>query len=211
MLFRSVFGGSELFDGSGNNSLNLNPVANDSKTTFLLNGNFPYQLTGQAAAPIGDINGDGVDDLMITAPNADQLYAVYGHPWLADDGSLKLANISGDNGFVTDGSLYSAQASTLTGTGKNVVMLGDVNGDGFADLVSGGSPYGAILTFGASTQNLLDAATGTDALIVTVDNGGSVHTIFAAGDVNGDGLAEDRKSTRLNSSHSSVSRMPSSA
>jgi cyclophilin family peptidyl-prolyl cis-trans isomerase len=77
-----------------------------------LNGNSPFQFTGAAIAPVGDVNGDGVDDLMISAPNATQLYTVYGHPWLADNGSIKLADISGDNGFVIDGDLYSVPVET---------------------------------------------------------------------------------------------------
>jgi hypothetical protein len=48
----------------------LSPTANDSKTTFLLNGSEPFQATGQAAIGVGDINGDGVDDLMISSPGA---------------------------------------------------------------------------------------------------------------------------------------------
>lgn len=58
---------------------NLNVTATDSKKTFLLNGSQPYQLTGSALSGIGDVNNDNVDDLMITAPNAQQLYAVFGH------------------------------------------------------------------------------------------------------------------------------------
>ncbi|MBJ7899284.1 MAG: hypothetical protein GC158_05010, partial [Cyanobacteria bacterium RI_101] len=90
----------------------LSPTASDSKTTFLLNGSEPFQTTGQAALGVGDINNDGVDDLLITSPGAQQIYAVYGHPWLADDGSIKLADISADNGFVIDGTLYSAETGT---------------------------------------------------------------------------------------------------
>jgi len=168
----------------------LSPTASDSKTTFLLNGSEPFQATGQAALGVGDINNDGVDDLLITSPGAQQIYAVYGHPWLADDGSIKLADISGDNGFVIDGSLYSAQGGPLTFAGRNVVMLGDINGDGFADVLAGGSPYGAVVTFGASTQDLLDAAAGTDELIITVANDGFIQLVEKIGDFNGDGLQD---------------------
>jgi len=121
-----IFGESGLLGSAGTTFLNLSPIASDSKTTFLLNGNFPYQLTGQGAAAVGDINGDGVDDLMITAPNANQLYAVYGHPWLADDGSVKLANISGDNGFVIDGDLYTV-------TNNNFPTFTEANSDTLAN------------------------------------------------------------------------------
>ncbi|QHV01360.1 SwmB domain-containing protein [Synechocystis sp. CACIAM 05] len=168
----------------------LSPTANDSKTTFLLNGSEPFQATGQAAIGVGDINNDGVDDLLVTSPGAQQIYAVYGHPWLADDGSIKLADISADNGFVIDGTLYSVSNQTLSGTGSNVVMVGDINGDGFADVLAGGSPYGAVVTFGASTQDLLDAASGTDQLIISIANNGLIQQVGTAGDFNGDGLQD---------------------
>ncbi|MBL1208424.1 Calx-beta domain-containing protein, partial [Geminocystis sp. GBBB08] len=90
----------------------LNVTATDNKKTFLLNSNQPYQSVGSSATAIGDVNNDTLDDFMITAPNAQQLYVVYGHPWLADDVSIKLADISSDNGFVIDGDLYNTFTST---------------------------------------------------------------------------------------------------
>lgn len=189
-----LFGGVNALNSNANspNSFTLSPVATNNKTTFLMNGSQPFQLTGQAAIGVGDINNDSVDDLLVSAPGANQLYAVYGHPWLADDGSLKLANISGNNGFVIDGTLYNKTTTNpngLSGAGKNVVMLGDINGDGFADVLPGGSPSGAPIIFGASTKDLLDAAMGTDDLLVTVNNG-TIQSVVALGDFNGDGLAD---------------------
>ncbi|MBE9174184.1 FG-GAP repeat protein [Synechocystis salina LEGE 06155] len=80
--------------------------------TFLLNGSLPYQLAGAAATGLGNITGKTgsngkVDSLLLTAPNAQQTYAVYGQPYLEDDGSIKLANIASDNGFVIDGNSFS--------------------------------------------------------------------------------------------------------
>ncbi len=168
-------------------TFDLNLTSNDNKTTFLLNGNLPNQLAGRAGGAIGDINGDKVDDLMITAPNVNQLYNVFGHSWLADNGSIKLANISSDNGFVIDGNLPNNQS--LSGNGKDVEILGDINGDGFADILSGGSGDGAILVFGGSTKDILDSATGSQDLIITVDDN-AIAQIVKLGDYNGDGLKD---------------------
>ncbi|MFN9941486.1 MAG: hypothetical protein ACK56I_18615, partial [bacterium] len=70
----------------------------------------------------------------------------------------------------------------------------DVNGDGFADVLTSGAAnagIGAILTFGASTQNLLDAAAGTDELIIyTADSPEVITSVISAGDFNGDGFAD---------------------
>jgi len=163
----------------------LSPTATGNKANLLLNGSNPYDQAGVAATPVGDVNGDTVDDLMISAPGAEEMYVVYGHPWLADDGSLKLADISGDNGFVIDGDEYPGVGS---GNGKYVVMLGDINGDGFADVLSGGD-NGAIITFGGSTKDLLDASIGSDELIVK-PTGGTFKQFVSLGDINGDGLQD---------------------
>jgi hypothetical protein len=81
------------------------------------------------------------------------------------------------------------QPIALSENGYNVLVLGDVNGDGFADLVSAGSPYGGILVFGQGTSSLIDAATGTDDIVITVANA-SISSFVALGDVNGDGFAD---------------------
>ncbi|MBD2651916.1 FG-GAP repeat protein [Synechocystis sp. FACHB-383] len=86
--------------------------ATSQDKTFLLNGSLPYQLAGTAATGLGNITGKTgsngkVDSLLLTAPNAQQAYAVYGQPYLEDDGSIKLANIASNNGFVIDGNSFS--------------------------------------------------------------------------------------------------------
>ncbi len=179
-----------LFGGTGGLDLqqtgqvvDLNPTANANKTDLLLNGSQPFQLAGTAAVGAGTVNGN--PSLIISAPNANQLYTVYGHPWLADDGSLKLSNISGDNGFVIDG---STNTPNLVGNGSNVVMLGDINGDGFADLASGGSPDGLLIVFGNSTKNLT-SPTATQSLQVTIQNA-QIQQVVSMGDFNGDGLQD---------------------
>ncbi|MDT3676517.1 SwmB domain-containing protein [Microcystis wesenbergii] len=132
----------------------LNITATDSKTTFLLNGDQPYQLVGAAASGIGDVNGDKVDDLMISAPNAGQLYTIYGHPWLADDGSIKLADISGDNGFVIDGDLYSVAVGT------QIYNLGDESSAAPAFINNNGTFYLAYVEKGG---NQIYLTTSSDA------------------------------------------------
>ncbi|MFN5514413.1 MAG: SwmB domain-containing protein, partial [Cyanobacteriota bacterium] len=110
LVFGSSAPGAPLsLEGTGQ-TVDLSPTATDNKTNLLLNGSAPFQLTGQAAASAGLVNGN--PSLLLSAPYANQLYTVYGHPWLADDGSLKLENLSGDNGFVIDGDLYAVSVAT---------------------------------------------------------------------------------------------------
>lgn len=68
------------------------------------------------------------------------------------------------------------------------IILGDVNGDGFADILSGGEG-GLVIVFGGSTQDLLDGASGSQDLIITLENDLIVDAV-KLGDYNGDGLKD---------------------
>ena len=116
-----------------------------------LNGNDGFVLSGigiednlGSDVSSGDINGDGIDDLIIGAANASvdgeytqegQVYVVFGRP----DGfgtQFDLNNLDGSNGF----SISSVNASGL----GNTVSAGDFNGDGIDDLFIGASGSGNI-------------------------------------------------------------------
>jgi len=178
-----MFGGQEIFSDT---EYDLNPTATTNKADLLLNGSNPNDQAGVAATPVGDVNNDQIDDLMISAPGTEEMYVVYGHPWLADDGSIKLADISSDNGFVIDGDDYSTLGAN---NGEEVVLLGDINGDGFADVLSG-SDNAAVIIFGASTKDVVDASAGSDDLIVKLSSGGNIRQFLSLGDFNGDGLQD---------------------
>ena len=90
-------------------------------------------------ASAGDVNGDGIADLIIGAwgasPNgnlqAGKSYVVFGRAGLGSSGSLELSSLNGMNGFVLNGE----PADDASGT--SVASAGDVNGDGIADLMIG--------------------------------------------------------------------------
>lgn len=56
------------------------------------------------------------------------------------------------------------------GNGFNIVMVGDVNGDGFVDVIFGGSLVGGVFIFGNSIKDLFDVVLGIDDLIILVEN-----------------------------------------
>jgi hypothetical protein len=104
----------------------------DGSNGFRLTASVAGDGVGQHVVGLGDINGDGIDDMAIGAPgvagSAGAVYVVYGRaadfPALVD-----LAALDGSNGFRIDG---LAGGDRL---GSFVSRVGDLNGDGIRDLV----------------------------------------------------------------------------
>jgi hypothetical protein len=125
-----VYGGRGL---AGVDLLNLGPAG------FRIDGAAAGDAAGKAVAAAGDVNGDGVDDLIVGAPFADQnghsasgsVYVIYGQR-TADLAELDLASITttpSSRGLRIDGAAASDNLGTSIASG------GDVNGDGSPDLI----------------------------------------------------------------------------
>jgi hypothetical protein len=93
-----------------------------------------------------DVNGDGIDDVVIGLPETQVdatvvpggAYVVYGND--GDIASpLNLATLDGTNGFLIEG------MNPLEQAGESVAVAGDVNGDGFADVILG-APFATVGT-----------------------------------------------------------------
>ncbi|WP_346839595.1 LamG-like jellyroll fold domain-containing protein [Microbulbifer sp. SAOS-129_SWC] len=125
-----------LFGNANGVLADLDTVASGSGG-FAINGQSAGDRTGFAVGGGGDINGDGLDDVVVGAPYAtptgDQeglAFVVFGK---ADTAPVELSSIAtevGNGGFVVYGSGYRDH---LGGT----ITVGDVNGDGLADVALG--------------------------------------------------------------------------
>lgn len=149
------------------------------------------QQYGQAVASAGDVNGDGYGDVLVGAP----FYQAPGDPGWTYRGRayLYLGSASG---------LSAAPAWTGTGDheegryGGSLSSAGDVNGDGYGDVIIGAYSYDIASSAGLGAQGkayvYLGSATGLSASASWTANATAVTTNFGssvaqAGDVNGDG------------------------
>ena len=117
------------------NSLNLSGL--NGTNGFVINGVSAGDNSGTSVSAAGDINVDGMDDLIIGASLADPngegsgaSYVVFGsdQAWAS---ALSLSSLNGANGFVING----VDAGDESGT--SVSAAGDINGDNFDDLMIG--------------------------------------------------------------------------
>ncbi len=174
----------------------------DGSNGFRLDGVAWLDHSGFSVSSAGDVNGDGFDDLIVGADGADpngydsgSSYVVFGKA-SGFSATLELSSLDGSNGFRLDG------VTTLDYSGRSVSSAGDVNGDGFDDVIVGvpdadpngsfsGSSYvvfGKASGFSATLElSSLDGSNGFRLDGVTVgDRSGS--SVSNAGDVNGDGF-----------------------
>ena len=129
---------------------NINLSALNGTNGFKLSGVAAGDGSGRAVSTAGDVNGDGVDDLLIGAPRADPngnysgaSYVVFGRAGVGNGGNLELSALDGTNGFRLSG------VAANDNSGLAVSMAGDVNGDGIDDLLIG-APGAGTFSSGAS-------------------------------------------------------------
>ncbi len=189
-----VFGGQEL---SG--SVSLQGIIGGSLAGVRISGNDAG--FGRIVSAAGDVNGDGIDDILIeNAADTGESFLVFGaqnlgEPIDVDDiGSSTAPGIRFTN-------LPSAEHYSTT----PITAAGDVNGDGFGDLLlgvrgddaTGADADGAYLIFGSpslggpiSFDDITSGAVPRLRFLSDAAGGHAVGSVSAAGDINNDGFGD---------------------
>ncbi len=195
----------------------LQPPLGDGTRGVVLRGFNSDSRTGEVVSDVGDVNGDGIDDLIVGAPQdrlvdnqAGAAYVVFGRatpfPPVFDLASLlPSAGGDGSNGLVILGVNALDRAGIVSGAF-------DINNDGTADLATGaggndggGAPEaddGSVyVVYGSDTgfpplinaRSLLPEAGGDGSVGLVfegINRDDSLAHIAPAGDLNGDGLED---------------------
>ena len=208
-----IFGKSNGFD----RNVNVNTL--DGNNGFTMGGIDFQDNLGSAIAYIGDINGDGIGDLAVSAEGAGrtitngndysysdrrgETYVIFGRENF--DANLNLADLNGSDGFKIEGKDASDRL------GYDLSSAGDINGDGIDDLIIGtpaagevlDSPYAdgdsdrrgeAYVIFGRESFNSelnLNSLTGSNGFTIAgIQVEDNLGNAVSTGDINGDGIAD---------------------
>ncbi len=147
-----------------------------------LESNQPYAEFGVSVASAGDVNGDGYSDVVVGA-------RYYGNGEGSEGAAFVYHGSAGGLAMTVSTQLASNQAGALFGS--SVASAGDVNGDGYSDVIVGALGYshgGAAFVYHGSAGGLaMIASVQLESNQVYASFGNSV---ASAGDVNGDGYSD---------------------
>ncbi len=195
--------GYVIFGHSGSFGADFALTALNGNNGFSIAGANAYDYAGYAVNGVGDINGDGFDDVVVGAreasPNGYQsgaAHVVFGKS-RGFNADINTANLNGSNGFTLNGTAPYDYA------GISVSAAGDVNGDGLADIIIGasgvrlssGSETGAAYvvygrTNGFNANLHLGNLNGNNGFQIagTLADSSTAFSVSTAGDWNGDGI-----------------------
>ncbi len=183
-------------------TFNLNNL--NETNGFVILGNYDFYFAcpigagRSAGTTAGDVNGDGVGDIILGdivvnsltgLQQAGAAYVIFGRR----EGFVSpfnINNLNGTNGFVIPGLVTDGHL------GRSVNTAGDINADGISDLILGSDSNAGYVIFGsrrgfASTFNL-NNLNGTNGFMIPglSEYDGLGYSVSTTGDINGDAITD---------------------
>ena len=156
----------------------------------------PDTWLGSSVATAGDVNGDGCAEIIAGARQLSWGFSLEGGAYAWYGASIASGGMNqGVAGTLTNADWYTlgGQASALAGS--SVSTAGDVNGDGYADVLVGIPNYVVGIEYQGVARLFLGSSGGLSTSYARQFAGGQAggamgNAVGAAGDVNGDGYAD---------------------
>lgn len=164
---------------------------------FAINGIDSLDFLGGAVSNAGDVNGDGIDDLIVGATGADPNGNLSGSSYVV------LGSVAGFQSPILSASIIPFNGVHVTdNSGSSVSNLGDVNGDTIDDFIigayeansNGNTVSGAsYVVFGHTNRfnpTELSSLNGTNGFVINGEDQFDLsgYSVSSAGDVNDDGI-----------------------
>ncbi len=162
------------------------PAGISTTAAAIVESDQPYAQMGTGVSGAGDVNGDGYGDVIVGAYHYDDTQP---------DAGAAFVYHGGPSGISTIAATLVSSSYPYAYMGHSVSGAGDVNGDGFTDVIVGAGSYAsgeteegvAFIYHGSASGISILPATGLEHDQAYAYMG---HSVSGAGDVNGDGFAD---------------------
>ena len=193
--YDDVLIGASQIDGSGPGKAYVffGPILGEltpEDADIVLRGELPYDRAGEAVALAGDVNADGYPDILVGAPENSEVDSNTGKAYLV------LGPLGGSSDLADANATFMGEHKD-DHAGMSVAGAGDVNGDGFDDILigahfnsDGGPQSGKAYLFYGPLEGAYELG-GADAYFVGPDEyEWAGLSVSSAGDFNGDGYSD---------------------